>query len=166
MIIVLGKARSHRVPNLGCREAELPGWFDGLPKNSAWDVMHEGVQCNDEAANQQLPIAAASWIIWIISTEECSILMQNLMQIPCCPCIVILNATDTQYTCSLNSIYCPHWLVQWSRHCSLMCIPVHSPWLPGYINVMQTVLIILTVAGLFLDRSCIMLLEKSLLFNY
>ena len=30
-----------------------------------------------------------------------------------------------------------------------MHIPVHSPWLPGYINVMQTVLIMLTMAGLF-----------------
>ena len=32
-----------------------------------------------------------------------------------------------------------------------MRIPAHSPWLPGYINVEQTV-VILTVAGLFLDR--------------
>ena len=31
-------------------------------------------------------------------------------------------------------------------------ILVHSPWLPGYINVAQTILIILTMAGLFLDR--------------
>ena len=29
-----------------------------------------------------------------------------------------------------------------------MHIPVHSPWLPGYIDVTQTVLIILTLAGL------------------
>ena len=33
-----------------------------------------------------------------------------------------------------------------------MCIPVHSPWLPGYNDVMQTILVILTMAGLFLDR--------------
>ena len=33
-----------------------------------------------------------------------------------------------------------------------MCIPVHSPWLPGYIDVAQLVLIILTIAGLFPDR--------------
>ena len=32
-------------------------------------------------------------------------------------------------------------------------IPIYSPWLPGYIDVMQTVLI-LTIAGLFLDRPC------------
>ena len=35
-----------------------------------------------------------------------------------------------------------------------MRIPVHSPWLPGYIDVVtKTILIILTMAGLFLDRS-------------
>ena len=26
----------------------------------------------------------------------------------------------------------PHWPVQWSCHCSHVCIPVHCPWLPGY----------------------------------
>ena len=55
---------------------------------------------------------------------------------------VILNVTATQYTCSLNGIYHPHWLVLWSCHHSLMCIPVHSPWLPGYMDIMQTILII------------------------
>ena len=29
------------------------------------------------------------------------------------------------------------------------------PWLPGYLDVAQTILIILTMAGLFLDRPCI-----------
>ena len=51
-------------------------------------------------------------------------------------------------------IYCPHWLVQWSHQCSHMCVPVHSPWLPGYTDVVQTILIILTAAGLFPDRPC------------
>ena len=37
VISVLGRARSCRVPNLGCREAESPGWFDVSPKISAWD---------------------------------------------------------------------------------------------------------------------------------
>ena len=32
--------------------------------------------------------------------------------------------------------------------------PVHSLWLPGYINVAQTVLVILTMVRLFLDRTC------------
>ena len=33
-----------------------------------------------------------------------------------------------------------------------MHIPVLSPWLPGYIDVVQTIHVILTMAGLFLDR--------------
>ena len=36
-----------------------------------------------------------------------------------------------------------------------MCMPVHSPGLPGYIDITQTVLIILTIAGVLLDRPCI-----------
>ena len=64
---------------------------------------------------------------------------------------VTLYVMATQYTCSLNNVYHPHWLVQWS-HCSCMCIPVHPPSLPGYIDVVQTVLVILTMARHFLDR--------------
>ena len=33
-----------------------------------------------------------------------------------------------------------------------MCIPAHCPWLPGYTDVAQTLLIILTMVGLFPDR--------------
>ena len=118
----------------------------------------------------QSPVAlfAAFWIIWIVSTEECSSLTQNLMQICCYTRSVILNVTATQYSYSLNSINCPHWLVQWSHHCSHMCIPVHSPWLPGYINVTQTILVILTMAALFLYRPCILFFfkwTKDSLFN-
>ena len=126
MILVLGRPRSPRVPNLGCRGAESPGWFDVPPKNSAWDVTHRQARCCDEAANHQLPMAAAFWIIQIVSAEECSSLRQNYMQILCCTCSVILNVTATQYSCSLNSIYLPHWLVQWSHHCLLQSIAVHA----------------------------------------
>ena len=72
----------------------------------------------------------ASWIIRIVSTEELSSLMPNLMQTCCSTHSVILNMMTTQYMCQLNSVYWPHWLVQWSHHCSHMRIPVHSPWLP------------------------------------
>ena len=58
---------------------ESPGWSDILPRNSAWDVMHEQVHC-DEAANHQLPKAVAFRIIQIVSIQECSSLTQNLMQ--------------------------------------------------------------------------------------
>ena len=40
VILVLGKARSLRMPNLGCRGTESPGWFDVSPKlcmrHDAW----------------------------------------------------------------------------------------------------------------------------------
>ena len=142
------KSQGPRAPNLGCRGSESPGWFDILPKNSALDMMCEWVHCCDEAANRQLPMAVAFWIIQIVSMEECSSLTQNLMQIHYCTQSVIVNMMTTQYTYSLNGIYCPHWLVQWSHHCSCMHIPVQSPWLPGYINVVQTILVISIVAEL------------------
>ena len=62
--------------------------------------MYKCAHCHDEAANHQLPIAAALWIIWILSGGECSSLKQNLMQIYCSTCSVILNVTSTPYTCS------------------------------------------------------------------
>ena len=156
VILLWGKARSHMVSSLGCKETESPGWFDVSPKNSSEDMMHEWVCCCDEVVNHQLPTVVAFWIIQIVSVEECSSLTQNLMQIRCSTHSVILNAVATLYTCSLKWIFCSHWLVQWSRHCSHMHIPVHSPWLPGYIDVVQTILIILMMAGLFLDRPHIM----------
>ena len=153
MTLVLGKARSHRIPNLGYSRAESPGWFDVLPKNctrhDAWVGTLSWWSC-------QSPVAHSCSLLNHPNsfTEECSSLMQNSMQIRCSTHSVILNAKATQYTCSLKGIYCPHWLVQWSRHCSHMCIPVHSPWLPSYIDDMQTALIILTVVGVFPHRPC------------
>ena len=52
-------------------------------KISTWDVMHDGVYCRDEAANHQLPVAVAFWIIQKVSVDERSSLMQHLMQIHC-----------------------------------------------------------------------------------
>ena len=46
---------------------ESPGWLDVSPKISARHVMHEQACCHDEPANHQLPIAAAFWILWIVS---------------------------------------------------------------------------------------------------
>ena len=103
-------------------------------------------------------MAAAFWIFRVVSVQECPRLMKNLMQVCCSTRSVTLNVTATQYTCSLNSVYHPHWLVQWS-HNSRMCILVHSPWLSGYINVRQTILIILTKAGLFPNRPHIHIYE-------
>ena len=139
----------HKIWALGWGESR--GWFDFSPKNSAWDMMGEEVCGPDEAANHQLPTAAVFWIIPVVSTEKCSSLPQNWTQIHYSAHSVILNVTATQYTCSLNGIYCPHWLEQRSHHCSPIHIPVHSLWLPGNIDIVQTTLIILKMAGLFLD---------------
>ena len=56
MILVLGKARSRRAPNLGSHLGDL--MFH--QKNSAGDVMPEQACCLDEAADHQLLIAVAS----------------------------------------------------------------------------------------------------------
>ena len=130
-------------------------------KKTAQNVMHEQVYCCNEAANHQLPIAGAFWVIQVVSAEGCSSLTQNLMQLCCSAHSVILNTTATQYTCSLNSIYRPHWPAQWSCHCSRLCIPVHFPWLPGYIDVAQNFLVILTMAGLFQDRPYKQMLNQN-----
>ena len=63
------------------------------------------------------------------------------MQIHFSTLSVILNVMATQSTCSYTSVHHPHWLVQWSHHYSCVRIPVHSAWLPGYIDVMQTILV-------------------------
>ena len=77
VILVLGTVRSH----LGYKGAESPGWFDILTKNTTQDVSHEWAHYCNEAANHQLPIAAAFWIIQIVSAEECPSLTRSLMQI-------------------------------------------------------------------------------------
>ena len=115
VILVLGKARNRRAVILGCRGEWVTWVIWCFAKNSALDVIREQAYCCDEAASYLLLIAVAFGIIWIVSMEECSSLMQNWMQICCSTCSVILNATATQYTCSLNSIYHLHWLVQWSH---------------------------------------------------
>ena len=141
VIVVWGKARSCTVPNLGCRGTKSPGSFDVLTKISAQDMIHEQAHCHDEAANHQLPIAAVFWIIWIVFAKECSSLTQNLIQIHYSTCSIILNVIATQYTCSLNSVYHPLCLVQWSHHCSHMHVPVLSSWLPGYIKSLKLFLL-------------------------
>ena len=64
-------------------------------KKTAQDVMHEQAPCRDEAANHQLSIAVVFRIIQTFSLEECSSLMQTLMQICYSTFSVILNAMAT-----------------------------------------------------------------------
>ena len=120
--------------------------------NHLWSDGRETLKCHTFICAALFALSLkAFWVIQIVSAEGCSSLMQKLMQIHCSTCSVSLKAIATQDTCSLNCLYCPHWLVQWSLHYSHMHIPVHSPWLPGSIDVTQTVLIILTTARLFPD---------------
>ena len=114
--------------------------------------MHKQAHCCDEAANHQV-------------SHSCSLLnhpnsfwtgmfkLNTKFDADSLLYLLILNVMATQYTCSLSGVYCPFWLVQWSHHCSPMHIPVHFPWLPGYISAAQTILILLTMARLFPDRS-------------
>ena len=60
----------------------------------------------------------------------------------------------------------PSLTIQRSHHCSRMYIPVHSPWLPGYINVAQTILVIFTMIGLFLDRPYIHTYTYNHIINF
>ena len=130
-VLVLEKARCHRATNLGYRGDKSPGWFDVSPqkklctRHDAWASVFSWSSCQSPVAHMH--IAVAFWIIQIVSVEKRSSLMQNWMQkTHCSTHLVILSATATQYTCSLNGIYCPHWLVQWSHHWSHTCIQVHS----------------------------------------
>ena len=110
VILVLGKARSRRALNPGCSGAESPGWFDVSPKNSARDMMHEQVHCCDEAANHKLPTCGllnhsnsfSGGMFKLNAKLDADSLLYS----------VILNAMVTRYTCPLNSVYHPHWLVQ------------------------------------------------------
>ena len=131
VILVLEKARSCRVPN----GAESPGWYDVSPTNSAWDGMQERACCCDEAASHQLPRPAAFWIIWSFRRGISKLNVKSDADSLLYLLSLILNGMAIQYTCSPNGIYSSHWLVQWSHHCSQVCIPVHSPWLPGYTDV-------------------------------
>ena len=123
VILFLGKNRSPRVPNLGCRGTELPTGNLMFCQKSLYKMWYMSTHVShDEAASHQLSISAAFWITQIDSAEECLILTQNLMQICCSTCSIILNAMATQYTCSLNGTYHPDWLIQWSHHSSYVCI--------------------------------------------
>ena len=71
----------------GAKSGLQQGWVTWViwcfTKNPTQDMVCEQACHRDEAANHQLPIAAAFWIIWIVSAEECSSLSQNVMQIHC-----------------------------------------------------------------------------------
>ena len=146
VILVLGKTKSHQIQAVGgwvtwvswCFTKKIctrcDAWAGAL---SWWSCQPPVRSCLNHAnsfCTEMFKLNAkfdADLLLYLLSHFECD---------------------SPPYTCSLNSIYCPHWLVQWSHHSSRMCIPVYSPWLRGYIDDAQTVLVILTMDRLFLDR--------------
>ena len=144
VILVLGKARSRRLPNLGCRGDESPTHLMFCEK------LHEMGCMSEYIIVRKLPILGF-WIIQIVPAEECSSLTQNLMPICCFACSVILNVMATQYTCFLKGIYCPKWGIWWSCRHSHMLV---------YIGVTQIILILLTLAGIFPDIPCVLISSK------
>ena len=115
--------------------------------------MHEQAHCHDEAANLQLPITVAFCIIQIISQEECSSLKQHLMQICCSNCLVFLNWWSyTTNAYSMSSTASTDQCSEVTLNHSHMSIPGHSPWLPGCINVTQTITTVSRMVGLLPDR--------------
>ena len=85
VILVLGKARSHRASNLGSKGSESPGWFDVLPKISAQNMVQERACCHGVAANHQNSFHRGMFSI-----------TQNFIQIHSSTCSVILNVMATQ----------------------------------------------------------------------
>jgi hypothetical protein len=75
-ILALGKAVSRREPNLGCRDADRPGWNNVLPKKK---------KACTRAVEWAGALSRWSWSA----------------------CSVILNATVTQYTSSVNGVSLP-----------------------------------------------------------
>ena len=59
LILVWGKARSHRAPNLSCREGLNHLGDLKFHQKTARDMIYEWVHCCDAAAKHQLPIAVA-----------------------------------------------------------------------------------------------------------
>ena len=63
VILVLGKSRSCRAPNLGCRWDWVTWAIWCFAKKLCKDVMHQWARCADECAHRQLPIAAAVFLV-------------------------------------------------------------------------------------------------------
>ena len=153
MILVFRKAKSCRVPNLDCRGCwvtwiiwcftkKLCRRHDAWVGTLSWWSFQSPVAHSCSLLNH--PDSVHRRTFKLNTKFDADLLLYSLRHFEC---------SGHKYTCSLNGVYHPHWLVQWSYLCSHMHIPVRSSWLPGYIDVAQTILIILTMARLFLDRS-------------
>ena len=132
VILLLGKSRSHMAPSLGYRGLSHLGHLRFWQKNSG-DVMHEQECCCDEVAHSCGHLnhlnSFCRGLLKLNAKFDVDLLLCSLSHFEC---------EAMQYVFSLNGIYCPLWLIQWSHGCSCMWILVHSPWCPTkrshYIN--------------------------------
>ena len=115
------------------------------PQISVRAMMPEQAHCRGEAASHQLPIAAAFWVIQIVSAEECANLSENWMQICCSTQSFWIWWPHSTHAHSMASMAPRTSIVTSSLF--MLCIPVHPPWLPGYVGVAQTVLVMVAMAG-------------------
>ena len=129
------KARSCRVPNLGCRRAESPGWFDVMPKKlctrfDTWAGVSSWWSCQSPVAhswsllNHQISLCGG---VFKLNTKlDADSLLYSLSHFECDGHTV---HTLTQrhplppLTSTVKSSLFTH------------VHPVLSPWLPGYIDV-------------------------------
>ena len=70
LILALGKARSHREPNLGCRGTDRPERCDVFPKKPARELRNGKAHCHDKATSHHLPITAAVFFLPCPSADK------------------------------------------------------------------------------------------------
>ena len=151
MILVWGKARSHRAPNMGCSGVEPGGWFDVSPKNctrcDAWAGALSWWSCQSPAAHscglQNHPnsfrrgmlklnaIFDGDSLLYSLSHFECNSHTVHMLTQLCLPPPLISRVKSSLFT---------------HVHSSPLSLAARLHW------CQQTVLIILTMAGLFPDR--------------
>ena len=106
VMLVLGKVRSHRAPNLGCRGAESPEWLDVSPKNcvrrDAWAGTLLWWSC-------QSPVAHSCGLLKYPNSFHAGLFkFKTQFDVDSFLYSLILNVMIIKHTHSLNSVYHPH----------------------------------------------------------
>ena len=133
--LVLGKARSCRVPNLSWRGAESPEWSNVLPKKLymrceagvgtlSWWSCQSPVSYSCGLPNHLNSFHRGMFKLNSKSDADSSLYSLSHFE---------WNGTTVRMLTQQHLP--PHRLVQWNRYCSCMSIPVHTPWLPGHVDV-------------------------------
>jgi len=94
VILALGKARSHREPNVGCRGTDRPEWCNVLSKKPAWELWNGKVHCCDEADL----LAQSSWMRRSHSTQTQSTASHCRLTDSTGECAVMSPLTGCQVT--------------------------------------------------------------------